>query len=469
MYERFTERARKVMQLANEEAQRFNHEYIGTEHILLGLVKEGGGVAANVLKNLHIDLRKIRQEIEKIVQSGPEMVKMGKLPQTPRAKKVIEYSIEEARNLDHNYVGTEHVLLGLLRETEGLAAQVLMNLGLGLDSVRDEVLTLLGAGLPPASASTLKTPALHKFGNDLTELARQNKLDPMVGREDEIERVFQILARRARNNPLLVGDSGVGKSALTHGLAQRLAADANCRWTPFRRVIGLDASWCASAEEGLALRRKEMVSIVEEVQLAKDVLLVLDDFARWAALPYTLAPLAAGVMRGSIQCLAVVLSDSDALPCFAPVRIAPLSKAATLPVLTALRDRYGAHHCVEITDEALRITVEMSDSVPGGRQLPGVAVDILDEACARVRLRAGPPPLPPGAAEFYARIARLNQDKEQAVFVQDCEKAAACFAEVDALKRERESGTRETNGPIVGRVDAAVVAEVVRLMIGTRG
>ena len=225
MYERFTDRARKVMQLANQEAQRFNHEYIGTEHILLGLVKEGSGVAANVLKNLDVDLRKIRLEVEKLVQSGPEMVTMGKLPQTPRAKKVIEYSMEEARNLNHNYVGTEHILLGLLREQEGVAAQVLMNLGLKLEEVREEVLNLLGHGLEgseperggreaggESSGATKggksKTPALDSFGRDLTELAKQNKLDPVIGREREIERAIQVLCRRTKNNPVSVGRGG---------------------------------------------------------------------------------------------------------------------------------------------------------------------------------------------------------------------------------------------------------------------
>ena len=227
MYERFTDGARKVMQLANQEAQRFNHEYIGTEHVLLGLIKEGSGVAANVLKNLDVDLRKIRLEVEKLVQSGPDMVTMGKLPQTPRAKKVIEYSMEEARNLNHNYVGTEHILLGLLREQEGVAAQVLMNLGLKLEEVREEVLNLLGHGLEGVESerggrgggdegsgesrkSRSKTPALDSFGRDLTELARQKKLDPVIGRENEIERAIQILSRRTKNNPVLLGEAGVG-------------------------------------------------------------------------------------------------------------------------------------------------------------------------------------------------------------------------------------------------------------------
>src|SRR5215207_8207674 len=227
MYERFTDRARKVMQLANQEAQRFNHEYIGTEHILLGLVKEGSGVAATVLKNLDIDLRKIRLEVEKIVQHGPggEQVVMGRLPHTPRAKKVIDYSVEEARNLNHNYVGTEHLLLGLLREQEGVAAQVLMNLGLKLEDVREEVLNLLGHNMDPSesgggggggggasgerapSKGKSKTPALDSFGRDLTELARQGKLDPVIGRANEIERVIQVLSRRTKNNPVLLGEA----------------------------------------------------------------------------------------------------------------------------------------------------------------------------------------------------------------------------------------------------------------------
>src|SRR5947208_6407834 len=230
MYERFTDRARKVMQLANQEAQRLNHEYIGTEHVLLGLVKEGSGVAANVLKNLDIDLRKIRHEVELLVQSVPDATIPGKLPQTPRAKKVIEYSIEEARNLNHNYVGTEHLLLGLLLEQEGVAAQVLMNLGLRLEDVREEVLNLLGrnmetdeggSGGAPESGSEKqtsrgksKTPALDSFGRDLTELARQGKLDPVIGRANEIERVIQVLSRRTKNNPVLLGEAAVGKTAI---------------------------------------------------------------------------------------------------------------------------------------------------------------------------------------------------------------------------------------------------------------
>ncbi|MEY4810647.1 MAG: hypothetical protein RI986_985, partial [Planctomycetota bacterium] len=265
MFERLTDRARKVMALANQEAQRFNHEYIGTEHILLGLVKEGSGVGANVLKNLDIDLRKVRLEVEKLVKSGPEMVTMGKLPQTPRAKKVIEYAIEEARNLNHNYVGTEHLLLGLLREHDGVAAQVLMNLGLKLEEVREEVLNLLGAGAdqerdeapqapsepqaqepgPTEGGSTArrgksKTPALDSFGRDLTELAKSGELDPVIGREHEIERLIQILSRRTKNNPVLLGEAGVGKTAIVEGLAQRILAQEVPDLLFDKRLVVLD-------------------------------------------------------------------------------------------------------------------------------------------------------------------------------------------------------------------------------------
>ncbi|MDG1898020.1 MAG: Clp protease N-terminal domain-containing protein, partial [Fuerstiella sp.] len=292
MYERFTDRARKVMQLANQEAQRFNHEYIGTEHILLGLVKEGSGVAANVLKNLDIDLRKIRIEVEKIVQTGPDMVTMGKLPQTPRAKKVIEYAMEEARNLNHNYVGTEHLLLGLLREQEGVAAQVLMNLGMKLDDVRDEVLNLLGHGLESAeggdateraeggsqrSGSRSKTPALDSFGRDLTELAKQKKLDPVIGREREIERVIQILCRRQKNNPVLLGEAGVGKTAIVEGFAQMVVDGLVPDLLAERRIIVLDLAMMVAGTKYRGQFEERIKAVMNEVRRAKNTILFIDE------------------------------------------------------------------------------------------------------------------------------------------------------------------------------------------------
>src|SRR5881227_1010556 len=302
MYERFTDRARKVMQLANQEAQRFNHEYIGTEHVLLGLIKEGSGVAANVLKNLDVDLRKIRLEVEKLVQSGPDMVTMGKLPQTPRAKKVIEYSMEEARNLNHNYVGTEHILLGLLREQEGVAAQVLMNLGLKLEEVREEVLSLLGHGMEGAEGSERagslagggggggqssggesprsgksKTPALDSFGRDLTELARQSKLDPVIGREKEIERVIQVLSRRTKNNPVLLGEAGVGKTAIVEGLAQMIVDSNVPELLRDKRIVVLDLAMMVAGTKYRGQFEERIKAVMNEVRRAKNTILFIDE------------------------------------------------------------------------------------------------------------------------------------------------------------------------------------------------
>ena len=283
------------MQLANQEAQRFNHEYIGTEHILLGLIKEGSGVAANVLKNLDVDLRKIRLEVEKLVQSGPDMVTMGKLPQTPRAKKVIEYSMEEARNLNHNYVGTEHILLGLLREQEGVAAQVLMNLGLKLEEVREEVLNLLGHGVEGpegterggsaalgASGETQrsgksKTPALDSFGRDLTELARQGKLDPVIGREKEIERTMQILGRRTKNNPVLLGEAGVGKTAIVEGFAQRVVEGDVPELLLERRIVVLDLAMMVAGTKYRGQFEERIKAVMNEVRRAKNIILFIDE------------------------------------------------------------------------------------------------------------------------------------------------------------------------------------------------
>src|SRR5690606_31049275 len=292
MFERFTDRARKVMALANQEAQRFNHEYIGTEHILLGLVKEGSGVGANVLKNLGVDLRKVRLEVEKLVRSGPDMVTMGKLPQTPRAKKVIEYAIEEARNLNHNYVGTEHLLLGLLREHDGVAAQVLMNLGLKLEEVREEVLNLLGAGMdkeggemagdPSAGQGgpggqrqggkgTSKTPALDSFGRDLTALAKEGGLDR------EIERVIQVLCRRTKNNPVLLGEAGVGKTAIVEGLAQAIVNQEVPDLLHDRRLVVLDLAMMVAGTKYRGQFEERIKAVMNEVRRAQNLILFIDE------------------------------------------------------------------------------------------------------------------------------------------------------------------------------------------------
>ncbi len=341
MYERFTDRARKVMQLANQEAQRFNHEYIGTEHVLLGLIKEGSGVAANVLKNLDIDLRKIRLEVEKLVQSGPDMVTMGKLPQTPRAKKVIEYAMEEARNLNHNYVGTEHILLGLLREQEGVAAQVLMNLGLKLEDVREEVLSLLGHGMESEGgerggmeggrggersgsegsgggtqkSGKSKTPALDSFGRDLTELARQTKLDPVIGREREIERAIQVLCRRTKNNPVLLGEAGVGKTAIVEGLAQRVIDGNIPEIMSDKRIVVLDLAMMVAGTKYRGQFEERIKAVMNEVRRAKNTILFIDELHTLVGAGGAEGAIDASnvlkpaLARGEIQCIGATTLD----------------------------------------------------------------------------------------------------------------------------------------------------------------
>ncbi|NLX53970.1 MAG: ATP-dependent Clp protease ATP-binding subunit [Planctomycetaceae bacterium] len=499
MYERFTDRARKVMQLANQEAQRFNHEYIGTEHILLGLVKEGSGVAANVLKNLDVDLRKIRLEVEKLVQSGPEMVTMGKLPQTPRAKKVIEYSMEEARNLNHNYVGTEHILLGLLREQEGVAAQVLMNLGLKLEDVREEVLNLLGHGLEggeserggreaggesPASAKggKSKTPALDSFGRDLTELAKQKKLDPVIGREREIERAIQVLCRRTKNNPVLLGEAGVGKTAIVEGFAQRVVSGNVPELLTDKRIVVLDLAMMVAGTKYRGQFEERIKAVMNEVRRAKNTILFIDELHTLVGAGGAEGAIdAANVLkpalaRGEIQCIGAttldeyrkyIEKDSALARRFQEIIVDPTSKNETIEILKGLRERYEEHHRVQITDDAITAAVELSERYITARCLPDKAIDVIDESGARVRLRAMT--RPPDLKEIDDEVERLNKEKEEAVANQDFEKAAALRDQADKLRKKKDAITREwreKSRETDGVVDEEVIAEVVSKMTG---
>src|SRR5438132_981672 len=494
MYERFTDRARKVMQLANQEAQRFNHEYIGTEHILLGLVKEGSGVAANVLKNLDVDLRKIRLEVEKLVQSGPDMVTMGKLPHTPRAKKVIEYAMEEARNLNHNYVGTEHVLLGLLREQEGVAAQVLMNLGLKLEDVREEVLNLLGHGMETSEAGERavssgtpkggksKTPALDSFGRDLTELARQGKLDPVIGRQNEIERVIQVLSRRTKNNPVLLGEAGVGKTAIVEGLAQMIVDSNVPELLRDRRIVVLDLAMMVAGTKYRGQFEERIKAVMNEVRRAKNTILFIDELHTLVGAGGAEGAIDASnvlkpaLARGEIQCIGATTLDEyrkyiekDAALArrFQEIIVNPPSKDEAVEILHGLRDRYEAHHKVQIQDEALAAAVELSDRYISGRYLPDKAIDVIDEAGARIRLKAMT--RPPDLKELDGQIEQLNQEKESAVAEQDFEKAAALRDKADKVKKQKEQINREwreKSKEIDGVVDEEVIAEVVSKMTG---
>ncbi len=503
MFERFTDRARKVMQLANQEAQRFNHEYIGTEHVLLGLVKEGSGVAANVLKNLDIDLRKIRLEVERIVQHGPggDNATLGRLPHTPRAKKVIEYSIEEARNLNHNYVGTEHLLLGLLREQEGVAAQVLMNLGLKLEDVREEVLNLLGHNMPNENESgggersersgsgdrtsgktKSKTPALDSFGRDLTELARQGKLDPVIGRTNEIERVIQILSRRQKNNPVLLGEAGVGKTAIVEGLAQ-LIVDGNAPdLLRDRRLVVLDLAMMVAGTKYRGQFEERIKAVMNEVRRAKNTILFIDELHTLVGAGGAEGAIDASnvlkpaLARGEIQCIGAttldeyrkyIEKDQALARRFQDVIVNPPSADEAVEILKGLRDRYEAHHRVQITDLALRAAVDLSERYISGRCLPDKAIDVIDEAGARIRLKAMT--RPPDLKDIDVDIEKLNQEKESAVAEQDFEKAASLRDQADKLKKKKETVTkewREKAKETDGVVDEEVVAEVVSKMTG---
>src|SRR5438874_1894904 len=494
MYERFTDRARKVMQLANQQAQRFNHEYIGTEHILLGLVQEGAGVAANVLKNLDIDFRKVRQEVEKIVLPAPDSDTPRKLPKTPRAKKVIEYAIEEARSLDHNYVGTEHLLLGLLREHDGVAAQVLMNLGLKLEEVREEVLNLLGAGVEneePAAAGEKqsgnqkgksKTPALDSFGRDLTELAREGQLDPVIGRKNEIERVIQILCRRQKNNPVLLGEAGVGKTAIVEGLAQMIVSNTVPEILHDRRLVVLDLAMMVAGTKYRGQFEERIKAVMNEVRRAKNVILFIDELHTLVGAGGAEGAIDASnvlkpaLSRGEIQCIGATTFDEyrkyiekDAALArrFQPIHVEPPSKEDAIEILKGLRDRYEAHHRVQITDAALISAVEMSDRYITGRCLPDKAIDVLDEAGARIRLRSMTKP--PNLAELEEQIERLSIQKDEAVKNAEYEEAARLRDSAEALrakKEEMQRQWREKAKEIDGVVDEEVIAEVVSKMTG---
>jgi len=502
MFERFTDRARKVMALANQEAQRFNHEYIGTEHILLGLVKEGSGVGANVLKNLDIDLRKVRLEVEKLVKSGPDMVTMGKLPQTPRAKKVIEYAIEEARNLNHNYVGTEHLLLGLLREHDGVAAQVLMNLGLRLEEVREEVLTLLGAGsgseapgggseaddAPAESTGTAKrgkksqTPALDSFGRDLTEMARQGELDPVIGRSDEIERVVQILCRRTKNNPVLIGEAGVGKTAIVEGLAQNVVSKEVPELLHDRRIVVLDLAMMVAGTKYRGQFEERIKAVMNEVRRAKNVILFIDELHTLVGAGGAEGAIDASnvlkpaLSRGEIQCIGATTMDEyrkyiekdGALERrFQMVMVNPPSDDQAIEILKGLRDRYEAHHRVQITDDAVEAAVELSTRYITGRVQPDKSIDVIDESGARIRLKSMTKP--PDLSEIEERIERLSIEKDEAVKAADYERAAELRDQAEALRKEKEElqkNWRDRSREVDGVVDKEVVAEVISKMTG---
>ncbi len=451
-YNRFSERAQRAILIAQEEAKRLNHDYVGTEHILLGLVSLNEGVAAQVLSNLGVDSKRVRAEIEKIVGTGDNIMQLGEIPFTPRAKKVLELGVEEAQKMGHTYVGTEHILLGLIREEEGVAARVLENLGVRLEVVREEVLNLLGEtegkesqqGAPshphaPSGPKTRsKTPTLDEFGRDLTQLAKEQKLDPVVGRVNEIERVIQILARRTKNNPVLIGEPGVGKTAIVEGLAQKIMSGDAPEMLLNKRVITMDLAAVVAGTKYRGEFEQRLKNIIEEIRRAKNsVILFVDELHTVIGAGAAEGAIdAANILkpalaRGELQCIGATTIDEfrrhiehDAAleRRFQPVMVDPPSVEDTIAILHGLQERYEQHHRVKYDEEALRQAALLADRYISDRFLPDKAIDLLDEAGSRARLSTGQLPAP--IKEKEGELTVVVENKNQSISQQDYEKAA---------------------------------------------
>src|SRR6201746_998915 len=503
MFERFTDRARRVVVLAQEEARMLNHNYIGTEHILLGLIHEGEGVAAKALESLGISLEAVRSQVEEIIGQG-QQAPSGHIPFTPRAKKVLELSLREALQLGHNYIGTEHILLGLIREGEGVAAQVLVKLGADLSRVRQQVIQLLsgyqgssGKGEPAAAASSSSGPSsskpeeaadkgnsqiLDQFGRNLTQLAREKKLDPVIGRSRELERVMQILSRRTKNNPVLIGEPGVGKTAIVEGLAQKIVSNdipdtlRNKQLSP----LALGARVAGSRYRGDFEER--LKKVLKEIKTRGDVVLFIDEIhtlvgagAAEGAIDAAsiLKPMLA---RGELQTIGAttldeyrkyVEKDAALERRFQPVQVGEPTVAHTIEILKGLRDRYEAHHRVSITDGALVAAAGLADRYISDRFLPDKAIDLIDEAGARMRIRRMT--APPDLRDFDERIAEVRREKESAIDAQDFEKAASLRDKEKTLlgeKATREQEWKAGDLDVVAEVADEQIAEVLAAWTG---
>ncbi|CAN5649212.1 ATP-dependent Clp protease ATP-binding subunit [soil metagenome] len=489
MFERFTDRARRVVVLAQEEARMLNHNYIGTEHILLGLIHEGEGVAAKALESLGISLEAVRQQVEEIIGQG-QQAPSGHIPFTPRAKKVLELSLREALQLGHNYIGTEHILLGLIREGEGVAAQVLGKLGADLNRVRQQVIQLL-SGYQGKEAATSGGPAegtpstslvLDQFGRNLTQAAREGKLDPVIGREKEIERVMQVLSRRTKNNPVLVGEPGVGKTAVVEGLGQAIVKGEVPETLKDKQLYTLDLGALVAGSRYRGDFEERLKKVLKEIRTRGDIILFIDELhtlvgagAAEGAIDAAsiLKPMLA---RGELQTIGATTLDEyrkhlekDAAleRRFQPIQVAEPSLAHTIDILKGLRDRYEAHHRVSITDGALVAAAQLADRYISDRHLPDKAIDLIDEAGSRMRIRRMT--APPDLREFDERIAAVRLEKESAIDAQDFETAANLRdkeKQLLAAKARREKEWKAGDMDVVAEVDEELIAEVLATATG---
>jgi ATP-dependent Clp protease ATP-binding subunit ClpC len=480
MFERFTEKAIKVIMLAQEEARRLGHNFVGTEQILLGLIGEGTGVAAKVLKSMGVNLKDARIEVEKIIGRGSGFVAV-EIPFTPRAKRVLELSLEEARQLGHNYIGTEHLLLGLIREGEGVAARVLENLGVDLSKVRTQVIRMLGETAEVSTGGSqgrTKTPTLDEFGSNLTQMAVEGKLDPVVGRQKEIERVIQILGRRTKNNPVLIGEPGVGKTAIAEGLAQRISNGDIPDILEEKRVVTLDIGLLVAGTKYRGEFEERLKKIMDEIRQAGNVILVIDEVHTLIGAGAAEGAIdAANILkpalaRGELQCIGATTLDEyrkhierDAAleRRFQPVMVGEPSVSETIEILHGLRDRYEQHHRLKISDESLNAAAKLSDRYISDRYLPDKAIDLIDEAGSRVRLINSQ--LPPAAKELDKELRQVRKDKDDAVRNQDFDRAGELRdremeikSEIQAIIKNRKSeGSEQDDQPVVTEEDIAQI------------
>ncbi|MBC6475462.1 MAG: ATP-dependent Clp protease ATP-binding subunit [Hormoscilla sp. GM102CHS1] len=480
MFERFTEKAIKVIMLAQEEARRLGHNFVGTEQILLGLIGEGTGVAAKVLKSMGVNLKDARIEVEKIIGRGSGFVAV-EIPFTPRAKRVLELSLEEARQLGHNYIGTEHLLLGLIREGEGVAARVLENLGVDLSKARTQVIRMLGETAEVTSGGgggRTKTPTLDEFGSNLTQMAGEGKLDPVVGRQQEIERVIQILGRRTKNNPVLIGEPGVGKTAIAEGLAQRIAENEIPDILEEKRVVTLDIGLLVAGTKYRGEFEERLKKIMDEIRSAGNIILVIDEVHTLIGAGAAEGAIdAANILkpalaRGELQCIGATTLDEyrkhierDAAleRRFQPVMVGEPSVEETIEILHGLRERYEQHHKLKILDAALEAAAKLSDRYISDRYLPDKAIDLIDEAGSRVRLINSQ--LPPAAKELDKELRQVLKQKDDAVRSQDFYRAGELRdremeikSEIKAIasaKKTEQENNSDSDSPMVTEEDIA--------------